>query len=114
MPGRFRFGDTAPHMQDGLHRLFELAGAVGRLQGGDHISQTVAQKHAVVRRVEADAMVGHAVLRAVVRADLLGAVARADLGQTLGAFCGLLLGEHLLVRARRTAMAAILFCSCDF
>ncbi len=44
-------------------------------------------------------MVGNAVLRRVVGADLLGAVARADLRQALGAFSGLLFGQHLLVQA---------------
>ena len=81
-------------------RLLQLAGTVGGLQGGDDVTQVVAQKHAVVGGVEADAMVGHAVLGAVVGADFLGTVARTDLGQALSAFGGLLLGEHLLIKAR--------------
>ena len=44
-------------------------------------------------------MVGHAILRKVVSANLLGAVARADLRETLGTFGSLLLGKHLLVEA---------------
>ena len=85
-------------MSFNLDRGFQLLRAVGGLQSGDHVSQAVAQKHAVVRAVEADAVVGHAVLRAVVRADLLGAVARSDLREALRALGGLLLGLHLLVQ----------------
>src|SRR5436189_1138717 len=52
----------------------------------------------VVGRVP-DAVVGHAALREVVGADLLRALARADLGTALGCFGRLLLGQLLLVQA---------------
>ena len=82
-----------------LHRVCELARAVRGLERRDDVAQAVAFEHFLVRGVETDAVVGHAVLRRVVGADLLGTVARADLCQTLGALGSLLLGEHLLVEA---------------
>ena len=45
-------------------------------------------------------MIGHAVLGSVVRANLLGTVARANLRQALSALGRLLLGKHLLVETR--------------
>ena len=60
-----------------LNSSFQLLRAVGGLQSRDHVPQVVAQKHPVVGGVEADAVIGHAVLRPVVGADLLGAVAGA-------------------------------------
>lgn len=64
---------TAFHVlyEMGLHGLSELGGAIRRGEGVDDTGELIAQQHAVVRGVEADAVIGHAVLRQVVRADLL-------------------------------------------
>jgi hypothetical protein len=65
---------------------------------------------------ELDAVVGDAPLAVVVCADLLGAIAGADLRAPVGGELGLLLGERarLYERARSTRSAFSRFCSCDF
>ena len=62
-----------------LDSLSELLGTIGSGEGVDYRSELVAQKNTVVGGVKTDAVVGHAVLRLVVRTDLLRTVAVADL-----------------------------------
>ena len=44
-----------------LNCFFQLLGAIGRLQGGDQITQAIPQKNAVIRAVVADTVIGHAI-----------------------------------------------------
>lgn len=73
----------------------ELRRGVGVDAGLDHRVQVAVQDLVQVVRLEADAVVGDAVLREVVRADLLGAVDGADLAAAgvRGLPLGLLLGR---------------------
>ena len=109
------------HAADGptvqLDGLFQLLRAVGCLKRRYHVDQLASHQHVVVAGVEPDAVVGDAVLRAVVGADLL-LVARspepicASLLAPSSACCSASIFSYR--RARSTLMAAILFWSCDF
>ena len=87
-------------------RMENAAGQVmtirGESLGGgkclDDGAELIAQKDAVVGRVEADTVIGHAVLGLVVSTDLLGTVAVANLALALGTELGLLLLEFHLVQ----------------
>ncbi len=59
--------------------LGELLSTNGCGEGLDDGAELVAQKHAVVGGVEADAVIGHTVLGLVVGTDLLGTVTVVDL-----------------------------------
>jgi hypothetical protein len=90
----------------------ELGGGVGvdeRLD--DRVEVAVQHLHEVVGLVAA-AVVGHPVVREVVRADLLAAVDGADLRAAHRAVLGACSSSaSASSRARRTRMPASLFCS---
>src|SRR4051794_39438008 len=66
-------------------RVFQTLGHVSRLQSADHFSQ-ITFNHAIeVIKGQADAMIGHTILRKVIGADLFLTAARADLAATLRA-----------------------------
>src|SRR4051794_17983365 len=80
-------GDTAVRNSEtsaGFHGFAQLFGLEVRVQWlDDDIEIAVHHVRQVVHR-EADTVVGHAILRKVVRADLLGAVTAADHPLTRG------------------------------
>src|SRR5207302_5822375 len=70
------------------------------LERGGEVVQLAGEDGGQVAAREPDAVVGDAVLREVVGADLLGPLAGADLRAALGGELGLLRGELALVKAR--------------
>src|SRR5581483_1731000 len=83
-----------------LRQRRELLGLVlGHQARGELVEVAVHDGVDLVER-ETDAVVGHAPLREVVRADALGAVARSDQRLARGGFLGLLLTRLLVLDAR--------------
>src|SRR6478609_5532394 len=64
-------------------QLGELLGEIGALQRGDDLLEIALHDRRQVVERQPDAMVGHAVLREIVGADALTAIARADLAAAL-------------------------------
>ncbi len=62
-------------------RLLETLGAIGGGKVLDERGEAIALKYARITAVVADAMIGHAVLRTIVGADLLGTITMADLAR---------------------------------
>src|SRR6185436_3814039 len=74
--------------------------ALGVPQGVGELVELARQHRVEVVRGVLDAVVGHATLREVVGADLLGSLAGAHLRAPVGRLRRLLLGHLLLVQAR--------------
>src|SRR3954471_4563960 len=90
----------AASLTDGEGAGLELAALLIGLQRGRELVELAGENGRDVAARELHAMVGHAVLREVVGADLLGPGAGADLRAAVGRQLGLLRRELLLVEPR--------------